>query len=218
MCAPTELTKLKDITLAPYILKATALIGRPRKVGGNMFRHQMATMSILIDYKYEDSILLKAAVVHDLLEDLPLGGTHGLESVDDDGPKVLELVKELTLTYSSDKLSDEERTKEKEDQISKIMTSGSNRAKLIKLADRISNITDISSDIQEIAWIEKYIKQTEDCILKFAESIQKDMHKELKHAIQKKKIFLTIQHPLKKTVGAFRNAIKRNGNKNKKKK
>ena len=49
-----------NLILAPYLIKATALIGISRKCGGNQFRHQFATLGILIDYKYEDSILLKA--------------------------------------------------------------------------------------------------------------------------------------------------------------
>ena len=62
---------LKGINLAPYMHLATALIGKSRHAGGNMFRHQMDTLSILIDYGYIDSILLKASVVHDTVEDIP---------------------------------------------------------------------------------------------------------------------------------------------------
>jgi len=31
-----------------------------------MFRHQMSTMAILLDYKIDDAVLLKASVIHDL--------------------------------------------------------------------------------------------------------------------------------------------------------
>ena len=47
-----QLTTLKNLVLAPYMLKATALIGVSRKCGGNQFRHQFATLGILFDYKY----------------------------------------------------------------------------------------------------------------------------------------------------------------------
>jgi GTP pyrophosphokinase len=40
--------RLAGITLAPYIFKAMALIGVRRKAGSNMFRHQVATMGILL--------------------------------------------------------------------------------------------------------------------------------------------------------------------------
>ena len=53
----TNLTIMKSIILAPYILKATALIGVKRKVGGNQFRHAFATLGILIDYKYHNKDL-----------------------------------------------------------------------------------------------------------------------------------------------------------------
>jgi GTP pyrophosphokinase len=62
---------LGNITMAPYIFKAMALIGVRRKAGSNMFRHQIHTMGILLDYKIIDAVLLKASVIHDLFEDAP---------------------------------------------------------------------------------------------------------------------------------------------------
>ena len=47
--------KLRNLVLAPYIIKATALIGKRRVTGGNMFRHQIATMGIIFDYKLFDN-------------------------------------------------------------------------------------------------------------------------------------------------------------------
>ena len=61
---------LAGTTLAPYIVKAMAMIDRPRKTGSNMFRHQMSTMAILLDYKIVDPVLFKASVIHDLFEEL----------------------------------------------------------------------------------------------------------------------------------------------------
>ena len=175
---------LEDITLAPYIHKATALIDVPRKIGGNQFRHQMATLTILIDYKYSDPILLKAAVVHDLYEDKK-DLIHELERIDDDGPEVAELVMELTRQHGTAKT----------DYLEKIKSSGTLRAKLIKLADRISNITDITTDIFENDWIVGYIKQTEEYILPMAEEVNKDMHHELTDLlISKKKLISFLYH------------------------
>ena len=62
---------LGSITMAPYIVKAMALIGVKRRAGSNMFRHQISTMGILLDYKIIDPVLLKASVIHDLFEDAP---------------------------------------------------------------------------------------------------------------------------------------------------
>ena len=72
---PMEMEKqamlqLKGIYLAPYIQLATALVGKSRHAGGNMFRHQIDTLGILIDYGYIDCVLLKASVIHDLIEDV----------------------------------------------------------------------------------------------------------------------------------------------------
>ena len=66
-----QMLQLKNIYLAPYMQLATELIGKARHAGGNMFRHQIDTMAILIDYGYIDSVLLKAACVHDVIEDIP---------------------------------------------------------------------------------------------------------------------------------------------------
>src|ERR1043165_7738513 len=79
------------LTMAPYIMKAMALIGVKRRAGSNMFRHQISTMAILLDYKIVDAILLKAAVIHDLFEDAPsMPGVTEREitQIDPDGPAV----------------------------------------------------------------------------------------------------------------------------------
>src|SRR5688572_9429910 len=91
---------LGNITMAPYIVKAMALIGVRRRAGSNMFRHQISTMGILIDYKMIDPVLLKAAVIHDLFEDAPdMPGVteEEIKRIDADGPAVYELVMEVTI-------------------------------------------------------------------------------------------------------------------------
>ena len=91
---------LSRITLAPYIVKATALIGVKRRGGSNMFRHQISTLGILLDYKVTDPVLLKASVIHDLFEDAPEmpGVTKDeITGLDADGPAVYDLVMEVTI-------------------------------------------------------------------------------------------------------------------------
>src|SRR5262245_40273765 len=91
---------LRDLTLAPYIVKAMALIGVRRRSGSNMFRHQLSTMAILLDYKIIDPVLLKASVIHDLFEDAPTmpGVTEqDIVGIDADGPAVYALVMEVTM-------------------------------------------------------------------------------------------------------------------------
>ncbi|MEI6576952.1 MAG: hypothetical protein WCO63_12320 [Bacteroidota bacterium] len=40
--------QLKELIMAPYIQKAMALRNKRRKVGGNIYRHSMAVMRILL--------------------------------------------------------------------------------------------------------------------------------------------------------------------------
>ena len=63
-----------------------ALIGVSRKVGGNQFRHAFSTLGILLDYKYfNDSVLLKASLIHDLLEDVPETQVDEIRNTDFEG-------------------------------------------------------------------------------------------------------------------------------------
>lgn len=92
--------EIRSITLAPYIVKGTALIGVEGKAGINSFRHQMHVLAILLDYKLTDPILLKASVIHDLFEDaegFPGVSRADVEKIDADGPAVYRLVMEVTI-------------------------------------------------------------------------------------------------------------------------
>ena len=131
-----ETEKLKNLVLAPYIIKATALIGKQRGVGGNQFRHAMATMAILLDYKlFDDYILLKASVIHDLLEDVPETDEMEIRCIDGQADDVLKLVKEVTRPPDMPK----------SEYLKNILENGSDRAKMLKCADRIST-TDLHRD------------------------------------------------------------------------
>jgi len=166
---------LGSITLAPYIFKAMALIGVRRKAGGNMFRHQLATMAILLDYKIIDPVMLKASVIHDLFEDAP--GMPGvsreeIERIDRDGPAVFSLVMEVTHS----ELCGLKETKI--EYLRRIMESGSSRAKVLKLADRISNLYALGF-VHEAKFIRKFLNETRDHILPYAKAINADMYQEL---------------------------------------
>lgn len=98
-----EIEKLRNLFLASYIIKATALIGKQRGVGGNQFRHAFATLAILIDYKlFDDYFLLKASVIHDLIEDDPETNEHELRCIDDQSenfvlPVAIEVNKDMAI-------------------------------------------------------------------------------------------------------------------------
>jgi (p)ppGpp synthase/HD superfamily hydrolase len=173
-----NLSTLRNLVLAPYILKATALIGISRKVGGNQFRHSFATLGILFDYKYfDDPVLLKASLLHDLIEDLHLKELDEIRNIDYDGPEVIDLVLEVT------------RNEEKETKIEYLerLQNSSKRAKILKCADRISNLTDLHLDTHTSGKIHQYLEQTEKYILPLAKEVNEDFEKELKDLILKRK-------------------------------
>jgi (p)ppGpp synthase/HD superfamily hydrolase len=173
-----HLDTLKNLVLAPYILKATALIGVSRKVGGNQFRHSFATLGILLDYKFfYDPVLLKASLLHDLLEDLPSTQVDEIRTIDTDGNHVVELVLEVT-----------QRDNETKPQyLDRVLKTGSKNAKILKCADRISNLTDLHLDTHTDKKISLYLEQTEDYILPMALQVNPDMVKELTDLVAKRR-------------------------------
>jgi GTP pyrophosphokinase len=170
----TETEKLKNLILAPYIIKATALIGKERNVGGNQFRHALATMAILIDYKlFDNYILLKSAVIHDLLEDIPETNEQDLRNIDDQANQVVDLVLEVT----------KPKDMAKADFLKGILEHGSRNAKILKVADRISNLTDLHRDQYSKNKMDEYLDQTEKYVLPMAVEVNKDMALELRDLI-----------------------------------
>ncbi|MDQ2856952.1 MAG: hypothetical protein M3R68_11525 [Acidobacteriota bacterium] len=166
---------LANITLAPYIVKAMALIGVRRRGGSNMFRHQLSTMAILIDYKEIDPVLLKAAVIHDLFENAanqPGVTEEEIKKIDADGPAVYALVMEVTIRIVSG-------VKEpKSEYLLRVLQHGSDRARVLKLADRISNIVALGF-VHDVAFVKRYLRETKDHVLPYAEEINPDMFREL---------------------------------------
>ncbi len=186
----SNLDELRDVMLTPYIQKATALIGKPRKIGGNQFRHMMATLAILIDYKITDSVILKASVIHDLLEELPETQQDLILNADNDGSEVLKIVKELT------KKDDESKV----EYLLRLKESASYKAAVIKLADRISNLTDINTDIFDYEFIARYIDETEQYIMPMALEINYNMYVELADLVKRKRRLLTTMMQLKNVM------------------
>jgi (p)ppGpp synthase/HD superfamily hydrolase len=174
----SALETLKNLVLAPYILKATALISVQRAVGGNQFRHCFSTLGILLDYKFfTDTVLLKASLLHDLLEDLPETQVEEIRCIDSDGTNVVQLVLEVT------KRKDET----KEQYLQRLLEYGSRDALLLKCADRISNITDLHRDIQSEQKISDYLDQTEKYVIPMAKRVNNDMFIELTDLVAKRR-------------------------------
>jgi (p)ppGpp synthase/HD superfamily hydrolase len=175
-----EMLRLKGTFMAPYMQLATALIGKTREGGGNMFRHQFDTMATLIDYGYIDSVLLKASIVHDLLEDVPDFNRNLLLSVDFESPAVYELVMEVT-----------RRPEEtKPEFLVRILETGSQQAKVLKAADRISNMIALGFVINT-EFIHRYTEETARYIFPIAEQVSKAMLSELQSLVESRRKYLS---------------------------
>jgi len=172
------------MTLAPYIQKATALIGHRRRVGGNQFRHAMATLAILIDYNEMDPVLLKAAVIHDLVEDVPNTSLADLRRLDADGPAVVDLVLEVTRSDQS-----------REDYLKRILDRGSRAARVLKVADRISNLTDLNHDIYSLDYIAQRLDETSSYVLPIARMVNANMAVEVADLVQRRRKLLETASP-----------------------
>jgi len=173
-----DMLRLKGTHLAPYMQLATALIGKTREGGGNMFRHQLDTMAILIDYNYIDPVLLKAAIVHDVLEDLPDFNHNLLLGTDYESHEVYNLVREVT------RLPEETKAQF----LTRIKESGSINAKVLKVADRISNMIALGF-VNNQEFVRRYTDETETYIFPIADEVNKDMLKELGALVESRRKF-----------------------------
>ena len=171
-----EMLRLKGTFIAPYIQLATALIGKTREGGGNMFRHQLDTLAILIDYNYIDSVLLKASIVHDLIEDVPDFNRNLLLQVDYESPAIYELVMEVTHAPGETKPEFLTRIREK----------GSRKAKILKVADRISNMISLGF-VNKQQFVGRYTEETVQYIYPIAEEVNKTMLAELQSLVESRR-------------------------------
>ena len=174
---PDWVTQLSRMRLAPYICKARALIGVPRIGGENMFRHQMMTLTILLDYLVIDSVLLKASIIHDVAEDalgMPGLSRNEMLEIDEEGGQVYDLMIEVTR-----RVDENGRKEPKSRYLRRIMESGSSRAKVLKLADRISNLISLGW-VHDRVFVDRILAETREYILPYAHAINADMDRELR--------------------------------------
>jgi (p)ppGpp synthase/HD superfamily hydrolase len=176
-----EMLRLKGIFLAPYMQLATALIGKVREGGGNMFRHQLDTMATLIDYGYIDSVLLKASVVHDLIEDVADFNHNLILSTDFEGPQVYDLVMEVT-RYPNET---------KQEFLTRILKHGSREAKILKVADRISNMISLGFVIN-VEFISRYTEETVKYVIPIAEEVDNAMRAELASLAESRRKYVSV--------------------------
>ena len=125
-------------------------------------------------------MLLKASLLHDLLEDLPETQVDEIRWIDSDGTAVVELVLEVT----------KRREETKSEYLRRVLETGSDNAMILKCADRISNLTDLHRDIQTEERISGYLDQTEKYVLPMARKVNADMLIELTDLIAKRRRIL----------------------------
>ncbi len=186
-----DLETLKNLVLAPYILKASALISVERKVGGNQFRHSFSTLGILLDYKYySDSVLLKASLLHDFLEDLPEATVEEIKGIDTESPQVVKLVLEET----------KQKHESKAEYLQRLLDRGSRNALILKCADRISNLTDLNRDSHTEQKISEYLDQTEKYVFPMAQRVNINMLVELTDLVNRRRKLLELGEQNEKRI------------------
>jgi (p)ppGpp synthase/HD superfamily hydrolase len=177
-----DMLRLKGMHIAPYMQLATALIGTLRRSGGNMFRHQLDTMAILIDYGYIDSILLKASVIHDLVEDLPGFDRDLILEIDEESADVYRLVLEVT----------RRPIETKAEFLCRIRDFGSDKARVLKSADRISNMISLGY-VTDVDFVKRYTDETEKLVYPIAELADGRMLAELRLLVTTRREYLALR-------------------------
>lgn len=164
---------------APYINISKELISKKRHFAGTMFMHQMETFSILLNYHYTDKVLLKAALIHDVIEDIPNFDQSQILTIDSDANAVLDIVKMVT----------KREGESKRDFLIRILQEGSPEAKVLKCADRISNMISIGY-VTDPKFIDRYCEKTELYILPMALTVDNRLSEEnLNLCISRRKFF-----------------------------
>ncbi len=174
-----DMLRLKQMHLAPYMQLATVLIGNLRRSGGNMFRHQIDTMAILLDYGYIDSVLLKASIIHDLIEDVPGFDRDRILEIDDESADVFKLVLEVT----------RRPIETKAEFLARIRDFGSDKARVLKSADRISNMISLGY-VTDIEFVRRYTDETESQVFSIATLADERMLDELKELVATRREYL----------------------------
>jgi GTP pyrophosphokinase len=113
--------------------------------------------------------MLKASLLHDFLEDLEEAKVDEIRIIDGDGDEVVDLVLEVT----------KRQGETKREYLQRVLEQGSEKAKILKCADRISNLTDLHLDTHTNFKISEYLDQTEEFVIPMAKQVNANMVIEL---------------------------------------
>ena len=100
-----------------------------------------------------------------------------IRSIDQDGAQVVDLVIEVTKLNHETKLQ----------YLQRVLDKGSKSAKILKCADRISNLTDLHLDTHTSGKISEYLNQTEMYVLPMARVVNANMVIELTDLVAKRR-------------------------------
>jgi len=108
-----------------------------------------------------------------------------IKQIDADGPAVYKLVMEVTIRTVNG-------TKEpKSEYLERVMKRGSDRAKVLKLADRISNIFALGF-VHDAKFVKRYLQETRNHILPYAQDVNVDMFRELSDLVENREQMLRL--------------------------
>jgi GTP pyrophosphokinase len=79
----------------------------------------------------------------------------------------------------------------KTEYLRRIMQHGTSRAKVLKLADRISNLTALGF-VNEASFVRRYCDETRACILPYAEAVNANMFRELTDLVESRERWLPL--------------------------
>ena len=113
------------------------------------------------------------------MEDIPDFDESLIMNADADGKDVLSLVLEVT----------KRQGEKKDDFLKRIINFGSQKAKLLKCADRISNMISLGF-VTDAKFIERYCNETEFYILPIAIEVDYNMYQELIKLIMTRRQYL----------------------------
>lgn len=140
---------MDKLTLAFEFAKAAhRSINQKRKYSGEDYIiHPIRVVNLLESVGESDQEVLQAAYLHDVLEDVaPVNPVYRAERIKEEfGPRVLELVQELTDEYTSEKYPAINRAARKKQEAVRLSNISVGAMK-IKLADLIDNTSDITKN------------------------------------------------------------------------
>ena len=114
--------------------------------------------------------------------------TEEISQLDADGPAVYGLVMEVTIRKENG------IREPKPDYLLRIMRTGSSRAKTLKLADRISNLFALGF-VHDVEFVKRYVDETRDYILPYAERVNANMFKELTDLVENRRKLVGLLSP-----------------------